>query len=299
MLKRIFDDIFIKLILIMISLVMITFLWKGTVVAKKSLFLLFIISCLYIKKCFQANQLDRNNDYVRIILIVREIIQFFGYFFIYIFIKIEISKILCFFIPAETVELLEVFYQYVIIYKFFLSSIAIILGVKLFKFIGVLLFIIIPIIAFIGAFDVKWWAAVTGLLALWNYINSKDFLVFLRNGKNIKNAPLKLEYVWQRNKLFANMGTVIFYISLVISSFFEKECMTFIERAVPRIYSLTGITVFLSFVYLFLLIYFAFSYRNYPNGRFGKFILWIGKKLKLEQLTNLINLYKIAMKKKE
>ena len=295
MFKRFFDDIFIKLILIMVFLVMIAFLGKGSIVANISLFLLVIVSCLYIKICFQTNQLDRNNDYVKIILIVREIIQFFAY----IFIQIGISKILYFLIPTETIKLLEVIYQYFIIYKFSLSFIAIMLGVKLFKFIVVLLFVIIPVIAFIGAFDVKWWAAVTGLLVLWNYINSKDFLVFLRNGKNIKDPPLKLEYVWQRNKLFANMGTVIFYISLVISSFFEKECMTFIERAVPRIYSLTGITGFLSFVYLFLLIYFAFSYRNYPNGNIGKFILWIGKKLKLEQLTDLINLYKIAMKKKE
>lgn len=296
MFKRFLDDIFIKIILIMIFLVMIAFLWKGTIVANISLFLLVIVSCLYIIKIyFQTNQLDRNNDFVKIILIVREIIQFFAY----IFIQIGISKILYFFIPTETIELLEVICRYFIIYKLLFSFIAIMLGVKLFKCIGVFLFVIIPIIAFIGAFDVKWWAAVTGLLVLWNYINSKDFLVFLRNGKNIKNPPFKLEYVWQRNKLFANMGTVIFYISLVISSFFEKESMTFIDRAVPRIYSLAGITVVLSVVYLFLLLYFAFSYGNYPSSNFGKIILWIGKKLKLGQLTNLINLYKRAMKIKE
>lgn len=77
MFKRFFDDIFIKLILIMVFLVMIAFLGKGTIVANISLFLLVIVSCLYIKICFQTNQLDRNNDYVKIILIVREIIQFF------------------------------------------------------------------------------------------------------------------------------------------------------------------------------------------------------------------------------
>lgn len=286
MLKRIFDDIFIKHILIMISLEMIAFLWKDKIVVNTLHFLLCIVSFSYIKNCFQTNQLDRNNDYVEIILIIREIIQIFAF----IFVQIGISKILSCFIPTETIKLLEVIYRYFIIYKFLLSIIAIMVGVKLLKFLGILLFIIVPIIAFIGAFDVKWWAAVTGLLVLWNYINSKDFLVFLRNGKDIKNVPLKLEYLWQRNKLFANMGTVVFYISLVISSFFEKECMTFIERAIPRIYSLTGITVFLSVVYLFLLIYFAFPYRNHPNSKFGKFILWIGKKLKLEELTNLINL---------
>ncbi|QGU80057.1 hypothetical protein BSR19_02470 [Streptococcus salivarius] len=295
MFKRFLDDIFIKLILIMIFLVMIAFLGKGTIVANISLFLLVIVSCLYIRSCFQTNQLDRNNNYVKIILIIREFIQLFPY----IFIQIGISQILSFLITTETIKLLGIMYQNIIIYKLLLSVMAIVLGLnflKFIKFITIFLFLIYFLVVFIGAFDVKWWAAVTGLLALWHYINSKDFIRFLRNGKDITRIPTKLEYIWQRNRLFATIATIIFYISLIISSFFEKECMTFYERSVPRIYSLTGLIVFLSIIYLFLRVYFAFSKDNSSNSKFGRFILWIGMKSRLDRLINIINFYKISMK---
>ena len=295
MFKRFFDDIFIKLILIMIFLVMIAFLGKGTIVPNISLFLLVIVSCLYIKSCFQTNQLDRNNDYVKIILIIREFIQLFPY----IFIQIGISQILSFLIPAETIKLLEIIYQNIITYKLLLSVMAIVLGFNFFKFIKfitIFLFLVYFLVVFIGAFDVKWWAAVTGLLALWNYINSKNFIRFLRNGKDITRIPTKLEYIWQRNRLFATIATIIFYISLIISSFFEKECMTFYERGVPRIYSLTGLIVFLSIIYLFLRVYFAFSKDKSSNSKFGRFILWIGMKSRLDRLIKIFNFYKISMK---
>ncbi len=57
-----------------------------------------------------------------------------------------------------------------------------------------LLFVTIYVSLFIiGIFDIKWWALASPLV-LWNYINSREFLIFLNKGDTKINIPAKLEY---------------------------------------------------------------------------------------------------------
>jgi hypothetical protein len=174
------------------------------------------------------------------------------------------------------------------------------LGMKLFKFLGIFLFIIAPLTAFIGAFDVKWWAAVSGLLVLWNYINSKDFLVFLRNGKDIKNVPLKLEYIWQRNKLFANIGTMLFYFSLIISSYFEKQnprsFEEYLNNGATRVYSMLSLVVLLMVLFGLIFGYYCLLNREQKGRRIAKILLNVGKKIGLNKFNDTLKLYIKAKK---
>ena len=102
-----------------------------------------------------------------------------------------------------------------------------------------LLFVTIYVSLFIiGIFDIKWWALATSLLVLWNYINSREFLIFLNKGDTKINIPAKLEYRWQVNKIISYIVTFIIYFSLLFSSvLIEKSNSTFFERGTMRFYT--------------------------------------------------------------
>ena len=77
----------------------------------------------------------------------------------------------------------------------------------------------------ISVFDIKWWALITGGLAIWLYINSIDFVIFLRKGKDIESKYIsdKVKYIWQRNKLRGYLLTFfIICFFAYIKSFREK-----------------------------------------------------------------------------
>ena len=121
-----------------------------------------------------------------------------------------------------------------------------------------LLFVTIYLSLFIiGIFDIKWWALATSLLVLWNYINSREFLIFLNKGDTKINIPAKLEYIWQVNRIISYIVTFIIYFSLLFSSvLIEKSNSTFFERGTMRFYTFFGTTVVIILLYVFFRFYF-------------------------------------------
>ena len=96
------------------------------------------------------------------------------------------------------------------------------IGIKL-RTLLLLMLVLLPILLLLGVFDIKWWALVTGFITLWNFINSEDFLTYLRGGEALKDVPKELKYRWSINKLVIYIFTFLFYFSLIVSSFFEKQ----------------------------------------------------------------------------
>lgn len=78
-------------------------------------------------------------------------------------------------------------------------------------------------ILFMGSFSIKQWALISGILMLWNYINSEEFIILLRNGKmeGVK-IPSSLKSSWQSNKFLGYILTLLLYVSLIIAPFIES-----------------------------------------------------------------------------
>lgn len=295
MFKRFINDIYWKRIFLGILLLTLKLFSSNEYLDYAILTLLCIDSLSYLISHFKDSNVDRQREYVKVFLIFREIVSIFAL----IFLEIGVSVLFKVFWPNQSkmLEILAMFYRYVIAYRFLLSLMSIIIGIRISKML-LIVFAIVPLVIFIGAFDVRWWAAVTGVVGIWNYINSKAFILYLRKGKSAERIPNKLEYQWQKNNFFVNLGTIIFYISLAISSIFERNNMSIVARANPRVYSLLGLLVFLALAYLFLFIYFIVEYKGASESKFEKYILWLGRKFKLNKLKNIIDLYRIAINQK-
>lgn len=299
-LKKFINDIFIIEILIAMVLVFVV-RWSQDIrlgLDRVFLALLGTISIIYHWKCFKNRNIDLSLSYNKFVLITREIISAFATILLYI----AIVKLWPDFlpnIPKKIADLDKIWLPvlYLITFKLQFSLLAIAVGIKLSTMLlSFLLFV--PVLIIIGGFDIRYWAAVTGLLGIWNYLNSKDFILYIRKGKSISSIPSGLEFKWQRNKLFATLGTVIFYCSLVVSSFFEHEKMSWMDRINPRLYSILGLTVFLALSYSFVLIYYLTLNSRFEKNFFMKLILWCGEKLRLNKLERTIDLYKLAKNKK-
>ncbi|HEL1550853.1 hypothetical protein [Streptococcus suis] len=300
MLKNFFNDIFIKRFILGVVLIVCLLSNPNKIIDYILLSLLSIDSISYLWSHFKTSNLDRKKNYVKLVLIAREIISIIAFSVT----VTGIIRLLVHIFPnyTETLDLASFLSLYIVTFRFLLSFMAIVVGIRLSKLL-IIVIVLLPVVVFIGAFDVRWWAAITGLVGIWNYINSKDFIIYLRKGKTINNIPRKLEYVWQRNKFFVNLGTIVFYISLAISSLFEKDYKSLnfnilLERANIRIYSMMVLSIILALVYLFSFIYFIILYSGPAKNSFEKSILWIGKKLKLYDLRNFIDLYRITKIKK-
>ncbi|EHJ51900.1 Uncharacterised protein [Streptococcus macacae NCTC 11558] len=108
------------------------------------------------------------------------------------------------------------------------------------------------VVLFMGTFSIKQWALISGILMLWNYINSEEFIIFLRNGKmkGVK-IPSSLRYSWQFNKFLGYILTLLFYISLIIAPLIEswiaknKELNDLFTKGIIRIYVFIGVIIVL------------------------------------------------------
>lgn len=317
--KKFLNDVFYKNILAMLVPYMVIRLCctdKNGITYVLLLSWLIVACFFYIWKCFQQNNLDRKTNYVKWILFIREIVICFAFMVVWggIAGRFSYSGV-----SKEDIDFHTNVFIVIIAYRFLVAVLAILLGVRISTMLLLLVGVMLAAM-FVGTFDVRWWAAVTGLLALWNYLNSKDFLILLRKGKTIGAIPPKLEYLWQRNKILAHISTVIFYISLIISSFFEKEkkdilenllkkegAITFqlinvvLEIGIIRIHSFLFVFFILAIISMFCLLYSSALKKATLKDRlnlFEKCILKIGKKLWLDKLQELIDLYKISKLKK-
>ena len=160
--------------------------------------------------------------------------------------------------------------------------------------------VLLPILLLLGAFDIKWWALVTGFITLWNFINSEDFLTYLRGGKKLENVPKELKYKWSINKFVIYILTFLFYFSLIISSFFEKKNPCYFEdylsNGATRVYSMLFLVVSMIILFGILFGYYYLLNQKTEEGRVAKFLLNIGKKIGLDKFNSTIKLYVKAKK---
>ena len=149
----------------------------------------------------------------------------------------------------------------------------------------------------VGIFDIKWWALATSILVLWNYMNSREFLIFLNKGDTKINIPAKLEYIWQENRIISDLVTFIIYFSLLFSSvLIEKSNSTFFERGTMRFYTFFGTTVVIILLYVFFRFYFSRN-NSLSHNLIGKLFIKIGDFICLYKLDKFVDLYNETLNK--
>lgn len=178
----------------------------------------------------------------------------------------------------------------ILLIRFFTSIMMILTDWKLVQLI--LIGIVAALVSrIIGVFNIKWWAFISGSLLLWNYINSKDFLILLNKGLIVENIPPSLELRWQKNRLMAYVVTVITYLTFIISSFFEKKDMEISEKAIIRIV-VFGITLFI-LVIIYILIQYVFDRRKSKKRNFLDNVLnWLGIRKYIDKISDYVDLHK-------
>ena len=239
-------------------------------------------------------KLDRKNDGNKPALAIRAIVSRFLWIIILAWIQILLSSF--------NINLDEQFTEIcslLLACSFIVSLLAIIIGIKL-RTLLVLMLVLLPILLLLGAFDIKWWALVTGFITLWNFINSEDFLTYLRGGKNLENVPKELKYKWSVNKFTAYIVTFLVYASLVLSSLFEIQNPSsfedYLSNGTTRVYSMLFLVVSMIILFGILFGYYYLLNQKTEEGRVAKFLLNIGKKIGLDKFNSTIKLYVKAKK---
>ena len=239
-------------------------------------------------------KLDRKSDGNKPALAIRAIVSRLLWIVILAWIQILLSSF--------NINLDEQFMEIcslLLAFSLIVSLLAIIIGVK-FRTLLVLMMLLLPILLLLGAFDIKWWALVTGFITLWNFINSEDFLTYLRGGKKLENVPKELKYKWSINKFVIYILTFLFYFSLIISSFFEKKNPCYFEdylsNGATRVYSMLFLVVSMIILFGILFGYYYLLNQKTEEGRGAKFLLNIGKKIGLDKFNSTIKLYVKAKK---
>lgn len=151
------------------------------------------------------------------------------------------------------------------------------------------------IIFFMGTFSIKQWALVSGILVLWNYMNSKNFLTLIRKGKKLDKIPAKIEYIWQRNNFLSYIFVIMLYITFLISP--TVEAFPIVENF-KKLYG-KGLTVgfvrvlLLYAIVIFALIVYAIGVSIISNSKTQK----INKITNLPKWKKLIATYQVLQRK--
>lgn len=238
----------------------------------------------YLYLCYKDRNLDRKANKNKFILSLREFFKIIVYTCMGQIVYSYGQNLNIFWL-----EYVGLFFKSVVL-KNVLSMEAILLDVQMGKLVKVLVIGSFSIIL-LGGFDMSWWVLITGTIALFNYINSKDFIIFLRIGKSIDKVPETLENIWQRNKFIVYFSAVILYLSLLIASFKEKNMdMSILDKAQHRLTILSIVLLIFMLIILFVLVLLKTS-KN-------KFLLPIKYFLKIEKLEQYILLNRIAQIKR-
>lgn len=239
-------------------------------------------------------KLDRKNDENKSALAIRSIVSRFLWVVIFVWIQILLSS---FNISLD--DQFKEICSLLLAYSLIFSLLAIMIGIKL-RTLLVLMIVLLPILLLLGAFDIKWWALVTGFITLWNFINSEDFLMYLRGGKKLENVPKELKYKWSVNKFTAYIVTFLVYASLVISSLFEIQkpisFEEYLSNGATRVYSMLFLVVSMIILFGILFGYYYLLNQKKEEGRVAKFLLNTGKKIGLDKFNSTIQLYVKAKK---
>ena len=239
-------------------------------------------------------KLDRKNDENKPALAIRSIVSRFLWVVIFVWIQILLSS---FNISLD--DQFKEICSLLLAYSLIFSLLAIMIGIKL-RTLLVRMIVLLPILLLLGAFDIKWWALVTGFITLWNFINSEDFLMYLRGGKKLENVPKELKYKWSVNKFTAYIVTFLVYASLVISSLFEIQkpisFEEYLSNGATRVYSMLFLVVSMIILFGILFGYYYLLNHKKEEGRVAKFLLNTGKKIGLDKFNSTIQLYVKAKK---
>ena len=294
------NDIGIKPLLSLIILVIIVAVDKTSLIKSIKLFSLniyswvFVIILLFYLVCYRPRD-KRINDLAKS-SIYKQYVSFFREIFFSISLIMFSSILLSLFFDTKTSrEIISIIttlglLRLMISITMILTELSFISLMLLFVTIYVSLFII-------GIFDIKWWALATSLLVLWNYINSREFLIFLNKGDTKIDIPAKLEYRWQVNKIISYIVTFIIYFSLLLSSvLIEKSNSTFFERGTMRFYTFFGTAVVIILLYVFSKFYFSRN-NSLSHNFIGKLFIKIGDFLCLYKLDNFVDLYNETLTK--
>gem|GEM_PF-9969 len=294
------NDIGIKPLLSLIILVIIVAVDKTSLIKSIKLFSLniyswvFVIILLFYLVCYRPRD-KRINDLAKS-SIYKQYVSFFREIFFSISLIMFSSILLGLFFDTKTNrEIISIIttlglLRLMISITMILTELSFISLMLLFVTIYVSLFII-------GIFDIKWWALATSLLVLWNYINSREFLIFLNKGDTKIDIPAKLEYRWQVNKIVSYIVTFIIYFSLLFSSvLIEKSNSTFFERGTVRFYTFFGTTVVIILLYVFSRFYFSRN-NSLSHNLIGKLFINIGDFICLYKLDKFVDLYNETLNK--
>lgn len=121
--------------------------------------------------------MDRKNDKNKPALAIRSIV----FRLLWIVILTWVQKLLSSFNISLDEQIKDIYFL-LLAYSLIFSLLAIMIGIKL-RTLLLLMLVLLPILLLLGVFDIKWWALVTGFITLWNFINSEDFLTYLRGEK--------------------------------------------------------------------------------------------------------------------
>lgn len=214
-------------------------------------------------------KLDRKNDRNKPALAIRAIV----YRFLWIVILAWIQMLLSSFNISLDDQFREIC-SLLLVYSLIFSLLAIMIGIKL-RTLLVLMIVLLPILLLLGAFDIKWWALVTGFITLWEFINSEDFLTYLRMGNELQSIPKELKYKWSVNKFTAYIVTFLVYASLVISSLFEKQNPSsfedYLSNGATRVYSMLFLVVSMIILFGILFSYYYLLNQKKEEGLVAKF----------------------------
>lgn len=239
-------------------------------------------------------KLDRRKDENKPALAIRSIVYRFLWIVILAWVQILLSS---FNISLD--EQIKDIYFLLLAYSLIFSLLAIMIGIKL-RTLLLLMLVFLPILLLLGVFDIKWWALVTGFITLWNFINSEDFLTYLRGGKDLKDVPRELKYKWSINKLVIYIFTFLFYFSLIVSSFFEKQnprsFEEYLSNGALRVYSMLFLVVLMIVLFGILFGYYYLLNQKKKRGRIAEFLLNVGRKIGLNKFNNTLKLYIKAKK---
>ncbi|RSK16894.1 hypothetical protein D8846_09235 [Streptococcus oralis] len=99
-------------------------------------------------------------------------------------------------------------------------------------------------------------------MIIWNFINSKDFLILLNKGGEVNKIPSRLNYIWQRNKIIFYIVTTVIYLVLIVSEFFVTSNMSILDRSDIRIKT-SIIFMLILIVNLVALLSIKYLYKNF------------------------------------
>lgn len=295
-LKDLFNNIFGWHILFYAGLFFSCYLIKGEryFIIRYLLLLTMVMLSIFYFTLSNYYKLDRKNEKNKLALAIRSVVSRCLWVVIFGWIQILLSS----FNICVNEQFKEIFIL-LLAYSLIFSLLAIMMGIKL-RTLLVLMIVLLPILLLLGAFDIKWWALVTGFITLWNFINSEDFLMYLRGGKKIENIPKELKYKWSINKLVIYIFTFLFYFSLIISSFFEKQnprsFEEYLNNGATRVYSMLSLVVLLMVLFGLIFGYYYLLNREQKGGRIAKILLNVGKKIGLNKFNDTLKLYIKAKK---